>query len=204
MNKKHLAMVGLLIVALATTIVIAQTTNTYSACLSNGALYSVAINANPPVACKHGDQLITWGQQGPKGDTGATGAVGPQGPGGVAGAPGAIGPAGAQGPKGDTGATGAVGPQGPAGVAGTPGGISGYERVTTDKVVDPNSDGQTTASCSTGKRILGGGAITGSSEAVLVDSGPFNGYDESWFVYYRNPSSSPIGISAWAICANVQ
>ncbi len=77
-KRKYLVIVCLLIVALVTTIVLAETTtHTYSACLSRGVLFNVAIDANPPAPCKLGD-LITWNQQGPAGPAGAQGPAGPQ------------------------------------------------------------------------------------------------------------------------------
>ncbi len=97
------------------------------------------------------------GEQGPKGDKGDTGPQGIQG---------ATGLQGEQGPKGDTGAKGETGPQGPKGdkgdtgpqgPAGSGGGMSGYERVSSTSSSTESGTVTQTASCPSGKKVVGGG-----------------------------------------------
>lgn len=49
-----------------------------------------------------------------------------------------------------------AGPQGPAGPAGAPG-VSGYQLVSVESPTDSNPTKQITASCPSGKKVLGGG-----------------------------------------------
>lgn len=58
---------------------------------------------------------------------------------------------------GATGPTGPAGVRGPAGATGAPG-VSGYQIVTATAVVAPESGGEVTATCPTGKRVLGAAA----------------------------------------------
>jgi hypothetical protein len=94
----------------------------------------------------------------------STGARGPEGPAGPQGIHGVAGPAGAVGLPGTAGAKGATGPQGPAGPAG-PRGASGVtsssvvEGTPVSSTADPATGSVTTAtaSCPTGRVLLGGG-----------------------------------------------
>jgi hypothetical protein len=81
------------------------------------------------VNCKDGETALNWNQQGAKGDKGDPGPPGPQGPQGIQGEPG-------------------------------PAGVSGYEQVTVDKQsnVDASIFTPATATCPTGKVVVGGGA----------------------------------------------
>lgn len=118
------------------------------------------------------------GQQGEKGDTGAKGDIGAQGPGGAAGQTGAKGDVGAQGPPGPAGQAGQAGPTGPPGPAGAtgPAGAQGPPGPTDSQVtaaVSASTDvsaplgsvASATATCPTGKKIMGGGIQIGVSVA---------------------------------------
>jgi len=82
---------------------------TYTGCLLNGAITSVAIGQSPVRSCQTPAVQISWSQTGPTGPDGATG------PAGATGQTGATGPNGTDGAPGATGATGAKGATGPAG-----------------------------------------------------------------------------------------
>lgn len=130
---------------------------------------------------------LTAGPPGQKGDTGATGATGEQGQ------------KGDRGDKGDTGA------QGPAGV-------SGYQLVNGAPVTAPGYDVDNdypgfisaTASCPTGKVVLGGGASFADDAAVVligasypVDSG------HGWTIVVVNLMDDTQTATPYAICAAV-
>lgn len=70
-----------------------------------------------------------------------------------AGAQGPQGPAGTEGPQGPPGAPGAAGPTGPQG----PPGLSALQRVEATSAENSNSPKQVTASCPTGKQLVGTG-----------------------------------------------
>jgi hypothetical protein len=98
---------------------ISATNQTYTGCLLNGALTSVAIGSMPSKPCPKPAVQISWsetgptgpdGASGPTGATGQTGATGPNGQDGTPGAPGAMGATGTTGTPGTTGATGPAGP----------------------------------------------------------------------------------------------
>ena len=68
--------------------------------------------------------------------------------------------------------TGAQGPQGSAGPAGS----SGYERIVVQASTDQSGDGESTADCSTGKRVLMGGyELDASGPMHAVKSAPTSG-----------------------------
>lgn len=172
------------------------------------------------------------GDKGETGDQGPTGPAGPQGPVGAMGPEGPVGPmgpAGLQGPKGDTGAQGlpgepgqdgAQGPQGPQGVNGLPGtngqngdpgpaganGVSGWEIVEGTPSSDDESDRTVTASCPTGKSVIGGGFTTSDesekSEVVIYKSYPAS--SSVWSVSGKVDSTSSgdqsYRLKAYAIC----
>ena len=97
------------------------------------------------------------GAPGAKGDTGAAGLQGVQGPTGLQGVQGPTGPQGVPGPAGLPGPQGPVGPQGPAGI------ITGHQIVSTGMMtttVAGNGTATLSATCPTGKRVLGGGYDT--------------------------------------------
>ena len=177
--------------------------------------------------CEHGYGTGCPGIKGDKGDTGAagptgpqgpvgeTGAIGPQGAIGVTGATGAQGPigetgaTGAQGPIGETGATGAQGPIGETGATGAQGtigdtgatGLTAWER----KISVPcNSAGDSvscTATCSLGKKVLGGGIINTNAIWQVIQSYPAS--DSSWTTTLTRPTgNSTTTVTAYALCAN--
>ena len=133
------------------------------------------------------------GPQGPVGATGATGPagpqgeVGPQGPAGPAGATGPAGPQGETGPQGPAGATGPAGPQGETGPQGPAGDAAtndnamrytaGVQTVAARAAVTLatsviNSDGEITASGTTGLTLQPGQyLITFLSDAMATGSG---------------------------------
>jgi hypothetical protein len=141
-----------------------------------------------PAQCKSNENLVSWNQVGPQGPTGATGATG------------------ATGTTGATGATGATGP------AGSPG-ISGYEIVSHNEQLAPNTSAHVGVQCSSGKKVLGGGFILEYAPAIDLYSslpedpnnvGSFT--DEWWGVFAHNNGTlnTTFGVSAIAICGFVQ
>ena len=137
----------------------------------------------------------TPGPIGPKGDTGATGATG------ATGSQGEVGPAGA---IGATGATGAAGPQGPIGLTGVNGeqgiqgipGVSGWERISAISSSGLGSK-SVTATCTSGKKILGGGGY-GATLTAITSSYP--SADNAWTA---NGIAASGTLTAYAICATV-
>jgi len=142
------------------------------------------------------------GPQGPPGSAGPQGATGPQGPDGPQGATGATGP---QGPAGPTGATGAQGPAGPTGP-------SGATRVVGATVSSAAGAAQgiqvtATATCASGKVLLGGGAQVTTNDAtrkvVLVSSYPSSA--TTWtaigMVIAGLSSGRYLYVTAYALCS---
>jgi Collagen triple helix repeat (20 copies) len=141
-----------------------------------------------PVANKAGKLDRSWGAvgaRGPAGPPGANGAQGPQGPGG---------PAGAKGDKGDTGAPG-------------PPGVSGLVRVTAASAFDTVNGKSATATCPTGKRVVGSGAeISGAIGAVVIDDlTPSANLTSVFATGYQVPGTSATSwsINTYALCAFV-
>jgi hypothetical protein len=71
-----------------------------------------------------------------------------------------------------------------------------------------NNTGVWTMPCPLGKKILGGGfaGVESNSQNLMVGkSAPFfSGTSSSgWIVEVKNPTSSPITFTIYAICANV-
>ena len=131
---------------------------------------------------------VTLGAAGPQGQQGATGPAGPQGPQGQQGIPGPIGP---------------VGPQGPSGTSA----ISGYEIVENAGGISYSealSGASRVASCSAGKKILGGGCIA-TWQLQQYANRPYsanNSWQCSW--HYDNPQiSGSASYHVYAICATV-
>ena len=93
-----------------------------------------------------------------------------------------------------------AGPQGPKGDAGAPG-ISGYEIVFGDVVsVASGQIDVAYVDCPAGKKVIAGsGGSEGDAPILLM--GPYANRD--WAVAARNDGASPVGLSAWAACANV-
>lgn len=161
---------------------------------------------------------LTIGAVGPEGPKGDTGAQGDKGDTGAQGPKGDKGNTGAQGPKGDKGDTGAQGPKGDKGDTGAQGspGISGYIIVAqqrTDTVKGWDWRG-ITATCPSGKKVIGGGGwCIGTSSGghdlgslVVVKDYPNN--DTSWEArcQYMDVSTATMTMTTYvkAICANVQ
>ena len=187
----------------------------YHGCVNqaNGALRAVV----PADSCKANEVAILWNKQGPQGPQGAQGPQGPQGSQGDTGSTGATGPTGPQGPqgvKGDPGvpgATGATGATGAAGAAGAPGsaGVSGFQIVQASVDVGLLSSNNVTATCPSGKVVIGGGAMsgpsglhdTGSRDMNILDLFPLG--NDAWFAraFYGGPFTDE-PLTAFAICAN--
>jgi hypothetical protein len=138
------------------------------------------------------------GPPGPKGDTGVAGPPGPKGE------TGSVGP---QGPKGDTGPAGSPGLKGDAGGPGPQGpagqnGVSGLEIV---KASSPNDDAPSksaTASCPSGKVVIGGGAEATDPKVGITRSLPTTDPAPAW-VAEANLMTSTAGawtLTAYAIC----
>jgi hypothetical protein len=79
--------------------------------------------------------------------------------------------------------------------------FDGYQLVTL-----PNSNvgnfTRRTVLCPGGKRVVGGGGEAQGNEAVLVGSFPTTD-GRGWIALGRQPGNSTVGISVYAICANV-
>ena len=135
------------------------------------------------------------GPQGPKGDPGPQGLQGDPGPQGLQGDP---GPIGLQGPPGPDGAQG---PQGPAG----PSLASGWERIVGTPSADNESNRTVTASCTSGKRAVGGGYlasnVSNASEVVITASYPSS--DTVWTAsggVDNNGGDASYTLTAYVIC----
>ncbi len=149
------------------------------------------------------------GAQGPIGETGATGAQGSIGETGATGAQGPIGETGATGPLGPTGDTGAIGPQGSVGVTGAAGpqgdtgltGLASWERIVSATCNSTGNSVTCTATCSLGKKVLGGGIINTNAIWQVIQSYPAS--DSSWTTTLTRPTgSSTTTVTAYALCAN--
>jgi hypothetical protein len=99
------------------------------------------------------------------------------------------------------GLPGPQGLQGPAGTSGTSG-ISGYEIVTANDTIGSAFENGKVVNvfCKAGKKVLGGGCGVGSDISQTVDSLPST---TGWACHF-NTGGINEGISAYAICANVQ
>lgn len=162
---------------------------------------------------------------GPKGEKGDAGEMGPQGPTGIQGIQGQVGPHGLQGLKGDAGLTGLQGPVGPKGDMGASGTIATQiiegspVSITSNPYATIEGNLVATATCPSGKSVLGGGAkysmANGSdnsnpfSNAIYNDSAhltqSFPSSTDSWQVnveYYKTPGATvDIHLTAYAICS---
>lgn len=149
------------------------------------------------------------------------GASGLRGPAGPPGPPGEPGETGAQGPPGSPGEPGAQGPPGPVGATGPAGadgtdGVSGWERA--EGFCFPMggtvTGAELSASCSVGKRVLGGGSLLFTDDTcttrddfvggVTVQySGPSD--DATWVAFVQTePTSDEFFLRVFAICATVE
>lgn len=167
------------------------------------------------------------GPQGPQGDVGPQGDIGPQGPVGATGPQGPQGNVGPRGPIGFTGPQGAkgdkgdTGPQGPVGATGAQGpqgipGVSGYTIVSqqrTDTVRGWDWRG-ITATCPSGKKVIGGGGwCVGTSSGghdlgslQLVKNYPNSNTTWEARCQFMDVSTASMSMTTYvrAICANVQ
>jgi hypothetical protein len=163
-----------------------------------------------------GDQGLTGatGSQGIQGETGATGEQGPQGDVGATGAQGATGNTGAIGPQGEQGLTGAIGPQGIQGASGAQGpigntgpqgiqgasGLTAWERKTSAPCNSSGDAVSCTATCSSGKKALGGGVANTNANWQVIQSYPVT--DSSWTTTLTRPSgATTTTVTAYALCA---
>jgi len=140
--------------------------------------------------CGSKETSLNWNVQGAQGPQGPAGPPGPAGP---AGTPGAEGPPGPQGPEGPQGAAGPPGP-----------GVSQYEVATGIAFLQPGTGDTATASCPTGKKVLGGGFTFFGflGELDLAKSSPaLDG--TSWSVVGKNTGTQEADLVAFAICAVV-
>jgi hypothetical protein len=149
----------------------------FRACLSDkGALYNISLTATP--ACKGGDAVVSWNQQGPQGAQGEQGLQGPAGPQGEQGLPGLPGPQGEQGPAGPQGEQGLQGPAGP--------GVSGAYDVWTNVHLEPQGEVTGIAVCEPGDYVAGGGYLFSplASGATTINS--FATDSRIWNVTVKN------------------
>jgi Collagen triple helix repeat (20 copies) len=160
-------------------------------------------------SCTGNETAISWNQTGPAGPQGAAGPqglggpqgeTGPQGVPGPQGPPGPQGAAGAQGPQGVPGPQGPPGPQGQPGVPGPsgPAGVSGYEIINKLGTLPPNGTVQVVATCSPGKRVLGGGYVAPTESDATPLSRPEG--ENAWRVDFKSNGGSG-DASVYAICA---
>jgi hypothetical protein len=149
------------------------------------------------------------GAPGPQGPAGADGATGPQGPAGPQGPTGATGATGAQGPKGDTGATGAQGPKGDTGATGATGAsgpIAGLTIVLGAVGADTFGNRTATATCTGGKKVVGGGfnTLNVSDSRTIAITGSYPSSATVWTVKgttEQSGASRSYSLQAYAICA---
>ncbi|WP_243979157.1 hypothetical protein [Streptomyces sp. NEAU-YJ-81] len=80
-------------------------------------------------------------------------------------------------------------------------GVPGYEVVTLPNENVPNFQ-RRTVYCPPGKKVIGGGAEARGDTAILVGSFPTNDA-RGWIGLGRQTSTDNVGISVFAICANV-
>ncbi len=169
------------------------------------------------------DNLGTVGPQGPIGPAGSQGVQGIQGEQGIQGIPGTgsgdsiPGPKGDQGiqgiqgevgPKGDTGLQGIQGPVGPAGQDGTSGsgsGISGWEKVMA-ATTSAGTDQTFSATCTSGKKVIGGGYATSNAVTYLTYYALENypSTDNSWTatVHRANSGGATWTLNVYALCVS--
>jgi hypothetical protein len=105
-------------------------------------------------------------------------------------------------PRGPQGPPGPAGPAGPAGP-----GVGGLERRSDQTSTDSTNSKSISATCSSGKRVLGGGArVTGDAavNVTISESYPESGLDR-WTAVAResDPTDAAWQLSAFAVCATV-
>jgi hypothetical protein len=124
--------------------------------------------------CTSGETALTWNQTGPQG------------------------PAGGFGPQGAPGPAGTPGPQGQPGTPG-PGGIASYEIINTHETLPLNGSIEVTASCPTGKRVIGGGYVAPTVLDTASSSRPEG--DKDWRVEFKSNGGNG-DASVYAICVS--
>lgn len=106
------------------------------------------------------------------------------------------------GPQGPPGAQGATGPAGAAGPPGAPG-VSGYEVVSYTESSQTGFHISASVTCPDGKQAIAGGARALDPSGALRGSYPA-GQGATGGAWEANlTTSSPPGLTVWAICANV-
>lgn len=158
-------------------------------------------------SCKKGDKELVLGPTSPASSSGSVGPQGPVGPQGLQGEP---GPKGDQGIQGMQGVAGEKGDKGDKGDPGTSGGSLnlGYEIKLSEVSLDDNLAKDVTATCSAGKKVIGGGFntlnVSDSGEVVIKSS--FPNTESSWRVQGSvdaSTASTTYSLQAYAICATL-
>jgi len=119
---------------------------------------------------------------------------------------GAMGAVGPQGPKGDKGATGAQGPKGDTGATGASGPIAGLTIVLGAVGADTYGTRTATASCTGGKKVVGGGfnTLNVSDSRTIAITGSYPSGATVWTVKgttEQSGMSRSYSLQAYAICA---
>jgi hypothetical protein len=104
---------------------------------------------------------------------------------------------GPQGPAGAPGPAGTPGPQGQPGAPG-PAGVAGYEIISMHETLPLNGSIEVTATCPTGKRVIGGGYVAPTVLDTASSSRPEG--DKGWRVEFKSNGGSG-DASVYAICA---
>lgn len=113
---------------------------------------------------------------------------------------------GAQGPQGPQGATGLQGPNGAQGLQGIPG-LAGYQIVRVDAIMAATDVGAShTATCPTGKDVIGGGAYDFNERLTIQQSYP-SADGKSWNATWAGVNGETAGadsqVTVEAVCATV-
>jgi hypothetical protein len=98
---------------------------------------------------------------------------------------------------------GPAGPAGPAGPQGPPG-LSAYQTVFTTSAIDSSTTRTLTASCPSGKRVLGGGVAISPDTAGVALTSNYLANATTWTASAREivATTSNWGLNAVVICAN--
>jgi hypothetical protein len=99
---------------------------------------------------------------------------------------------------GPTGPQGAAGPQGPKGDAGAAG-LSAVEVVTNPGSAAAGAFGGDTATCPTGKVVLGGGVASANVGVYATASQPVS--TNAWSGRVYNSTGSSVSVTTYAVCA---
>jgi Collagen triple helix repeat (20 copies) len=171
---------------------------------ANTAKNALAVNGIHASRTRRAGYLIPLGLNGKFPPS--VGAIGPRGPRGLRGPAGPAGAPGAPGPTGPAGTAGAVGATGPTGPVG-PTGLTLYEQQKSETSNNSDSPKSTNASCTSGKKVLGGGAtVEGDDEdqVTIVRSRPSSD-GTGWEA--KAEEVTAVGtdwkLTAYALCAKV-